>query len=464
MDRSSTYALALVVILVTVGGSRRPTSASAEPTFGGVPVALRGAPRVAGLLVVDRGPVSDPGSPTHHVEPWLAIDPANADRVLAASMLAGPEGGSAVWASADGGKTWTRGLREDGADAFPEGDPMAIFGPGGVAYFTTLYEGFSVWRSEDGGRHWQRTSSVPGGTYDRQWLAVDDSGGGHQGRIYAAGKLPVKVLGMLAQDIMAIAHSDDGGRSFSAPRLVLPRPDEEVLHVVSDLAVDPDGTLLVPFQAWFLDGIRDGGRLSGHHAILRSEDGGRTYDGPFDVGPYHSFGHARPEQMTKGLGGGRLAVDRSRTASRGRLYLAWSEAVGESLRVVVAASGDGGRTWSHPVPVHSDDGGSSDSNPAIAVNDSGAVAVTWNDRRDDPNDACFRTYASLSTDGGRTFAAGVPLAATSTCPGPGRWAAGGDTQGLVAVPGGDFLAAWIHAPRTTLQLWYARLRPIENRP
>lgn len=438
-------------------------SPGSEPAAGTPPPGGRTAP---GLQVVATGPISDPGSPTRHVEPWLAVDPADPDRLIAAAMLMGPEeAGSGVWASADRGATWRRARREDGATTFPSGDPMAVFGADGAAYFTTLAEGFSVWRSVDGGLSWERAAGVPGGSYDRQWLAVDRSGGPHDGRLYAAGKLWVTVFDMLAQDIMAVSRSDDGARSFTSPQLLLPRPDQEILQVVSDLAVAPDGTLLVPFQSWFIAGPRAGpgdGRLSGRHAILRSEDGGRSFEGPFEVGPYHSFGHARQEQMLKALGGGRLAVDRSDTPSRGRLYLAWAEAVGEVLHILVAASGDGGRTWSEAIRTHSGGLESSHSNPAVAVNEDGVVAVTWNDRRDDPDDACFRTYGAVSRDGGRTFAPEVPLADSSTCPGGGRWANGGDTQGLVALPGGDFLAAWIHAPGRVMQLWHARLRPADG--
>jgi hypothetical protein len=366
---------------------------------------------------------------------------------------------SAVWASHDEGRTWIRARRSGGAEDFPDGDPMATFGPDGAAYFTTLANGFTAWRSSDGGRHWRDPTHVPGGSYDRQWLAVDGTDGPFRGRLYTAGKIWVKVIGSITQDIMALSHSTDGGATFAWPELVLPRPDEEVLHSVTDLLVAPDGALVVPFLSHFWNGPRAGpgdGRLSGRFAVLRSEDGGRSFSDPHEVAAVAGFGHARPELSNKGLGGGRLVADRSDGPYAGRLYLVWPQAVGDALQIFVAASSDGGRSWHEPVRVNDGGTSSAHSNPAIAVNRDGVVMVTWNDRRDDPTDRCFRLYAAASDDGGVSFGPNRPIGTAPACPG-GRWANGGDTQGLVALDGGDFVAAWINNVEDRLDVWWARL-------
>ena len=77
--------------------------------------------------------------------------------------------------------------------------------------------------------------------------------------------------------------------------------------------------------------------------------------------------------------------------------------------MLVGASGDGGRSWGAPVGVD-DAGGADQDTPQIAVDGRGVVAVTWNDRRDDPEGLCFRARASASLDGGATFLPSVPLA------------------------------------------------------
>jgi hypothetical protein len=418
------------------------------------------------LRLVDSGPISAGTGSAQYIEPWLAVNPADTDNLIAAAMNVGDGPmSSSVWASHDAGRTWVRARDADGVGDFPDGDPMATFAPDGTAYFTTLADGFTVWRSNDGGASWKQAAQVPGGSYDRQWLTVDHTDGPFRGRVYSAGKIWVKVVGSITRDIMALSYSEDNGMTFDWPELVLPRPDEEVLHSVTDLLVAPDGALIVPFLSHFWNGPRAagsgtlvgrGGKLVGRFSVLRSEDGGHSFSDPYEVAEVAGFGHARPELMNKGLGGGRLAVDRSGGRYHGRLYLTWPQAVGDTLQIFVAASADGGRTWQEPVRVN--DGGprSAHGNPAIAVNRDGVVAVTWNDRRDDPTDRCFRLYAAASTDGGASFGPDLRVGDVPTCP-AGRWANGGDTQGLVGLADGDFVAAWINGVDDRLQVWWARL-------
>jgi hypothetical protein len=95
----------------------------------------------------------------------------------------------------------------------------------------------------------------------------------------------------------------------------------------------------------------------------------------------------------------------------------------------------------------------------VAVGDDGVVAVSWNDRRDDPQDLCSRLYIALSFDGGRTFDLESRIAAVATCPGSGsRWMNGGETHGLAALPGGGFRVVWSAGPADELHLSTARVR------
>jgi hypothetical protein len=142
------------------------------------------------------------------------------------------------------------------------------------------------------------------------------------------------------------------------------------------------------------------------------------------------------------------------------MYLTWMTEIDGFLQVLLASSSDGGRTWTEPTRVNDGGHNSNHSNPAIAVNSAGHVALTWNDRREDPADRCFRPHVSVSTNGARSFLPAVPLSATPVCPPAGRWLNGGDTQGLVALPDGSFQALWIAAGdrgSTALQLWTSRI-------
>jgi hypothetical protein len=419
------------------------------------------------LVVARAGPVSKADPEAQYVEPWLAVNPTDPDNLIAVAMDIGARGlRSAVWASRDAGRTWTRAAHGDGSDSsFADGDPMVAFGPDGTAYFTTLADGFSVWRSRDGGFHWGEPTHVPGGSYDRQWVAVDASGGSFHGRIYTAGKVRIEVFGSVAQSVMAMSRSEDGGESYPSPRLLLPDPGSEVLHAVTDLRVTNDGVVVAPFLTFFWRGPGDGpndGRLTGRFSVVRSEDGGRSFSGPYEVAPMHSFGHAEPELSNKALGGGRIALDRSSGRLAGRIYLTWVEAVGRALHIVVANSADGGRTWGAPVRANAGGLESANGNPAIAVNHNGTVLVTWNDRRDDPGERCFRVYGAVSRNGGAGFEPDFPIGGGRACP-QDRFVNGGDTQGLAALPDGRFVAAWIREVDGDLRVWASTLQPPTSR-
>ncbi|NKB87147.1 MAG: hypothetical protein GKS06_02865 [Acidobacteria bacterium] len=409
---------------------------------------------------IEPGPVPVPGATSRvgdgalglePLEPWIAADPADPSRILVAAMTTGTNGlSSVIYTSPDRGASWHRATLADGTQLFPGGDPAATFGLDGAAFFTTLHNGMTVWRSDDAGRNWLDGVQVPGGSYDRQWIDVDRSGGPDRGRVYSAGKVWITVLERIARDVMAVSYSDDRGASFRSPRLILPPPNEQILHVATDLIVDKNGDVLVSYLTFLLRDEADrpdDGSLAGRYWLIRLTDDGRTHEGLFEIAPRRSYGHASPALSNMGLGGGGLELD----PTTGRMYLVWPEAVRDRIQIYAAASADGGRTWAEPQRVNSGGFDANLSNPAIAASD-GVVAVTWNDRRADPEGICFQLYGAVSVDGGSTFGPGVPLTTGRACM-SGRWANGGDTQGLVGLGDGRFLATALHDTAQGRELW-----------
>jgi len=219
---------------------------------------------------------------------------------------------------------------------------------------------------------------------------------------------------------------------------------------------------------------------------LVSDDGGRTFLGAREGPLLHFLGGFRGLQST---GAARAAVDQSRGKFRGRIYLTWSdwEAKRKAFVVRVASSSDLGKSWKTTI-VNDNANDRDPNNPAIAVTPEGIVGLVWNDRRDDPNNKCWRLYGAISTDGGETFLPNVKLSDAPTCTNaPGNWVLstwdqydywteptrprpgfgltamvpvrfpnGGDTQGLVADAYGFFHAAWINGETGALQLWYTK--------
>jgi hypothetical protein len=408
----------------------------------------------ATIVVRPRGVVSgdDPGVP--HAEPWLAVDPHNPSRAIAVGLAAGGNQ-SVAYSTADGGASWRRGVRDSSEQRFPGGDPIVAFDDDGMALLATISP-FRVWRSSDGGVTWQGPAIVPGRSYDREYLAVQPAPNAPD-TIFTLAKTPIRVFGHHASDALALSRSTDGGGTFEAPRLLLPDPTKSIIHVAGGLVVAPNGNLFVSFMAHDAP-VTDPVTIKNHVWVLHSTDGGRTFDEPVVAAPSVIYGNKGDElKMLKSLAAARIVMDTARASRyRGRLYVSYLTAYDGRLQVMVVASADSGRTWAAPVRVNDDTGASNHSNPQIAVNDRGVVAVTWNDRRADPDDLCFRATVSASVDGGATFLPSVPMDTTRTCPlGPsprrpldlggftGRYVQGGETQGLAALPGGRFLAVYV---------------------
>jgi len=401
-----------------------------------------------------------------HVESWLAVDPRDPQKLVAASLVFGERSGVAVYASRDGGRSWRRAVHGPQRDRyFPGLDPAVSFAADGDAFLCTTADALSVWRSTDGGETWGAPTAVPGGSYDRPFLVSDNSHGPYRGRLYVAGKFPITVLGTPGADVMAISRSDDRAASFRFPRLILPPPASQVLHLVGNPITTAEGRLIVPYQtfAW----PKPAGPLyRGDHWIIASDDGGRSFSEPRHVATFQTYGHPDEWRSMKGLSTAPIALDTSAGPRRGRLYLAWLDAAGGRYQVFVAASADGGRTWSAPVRVNDDRTASNASNPALAVNEAGVVGVVWNDRRHDATDSCYQPFFAASLDGGGSFLPNLEIAKELTCPNGPRYPEGdfdagnpahsfvngGDTQGIVALPGGSFHLAWIGGPGV-LQLW-----------
>lgn len=380
--------------------------------------------------------------PFRQVETYLAVNPTDSTNMIATALADSEEGGVA-YVTRDGGDTWRR-VDGPGDPVFPGGDPMVDFDGQGRAYLSTLASGFSVWRSADGGRTWSGPAEVEG-TFDRQWVVAPDSIRGGKQPVYAAAR-----AGRQPEADIAVFVSEDGGRTF---RESIRRPPETgILNGVSDLEVTRDGTLILPYLT-FPTEARGREVAPGRQSVLRSRDGGDTWSGPHRLAERTVYTNAADRDlMYRGLGKGGAAVDESGGEFDGTVYLAWSHVVDGHVQPVLARSRDGGRSWSDPVRVNRGGRESHHSTPQAAVGPDGVVAVSWNDRRHDPEDQCYHHYVAISRDGGRTFSDERRVSERETClPSGYRWQNGGDTQGLVALPGGGFRVVWSgpgpHGPR-----------------
>jgi hypothetical protein len=435
-----------------------------------------------------------------HVESYIAVDPRDPRHLLATAMVSvNGQPRAYPYASFDGGESWARGRIIGDSSLIGAGgaDPVVYMTNTGVSLFSTLAQvnGMAqslVARSTDGGRTWRTTAGFP--STDRQWLAVDSSRHPFGGRTYftATGFHQSRDSGRAAAPFLA--RSDDHGLTFPFRTLIgYDRAGADPSAPLAAIPLEPfvtsRGLLVLPLTA---EQAKRDSLNAWSVGLMTSDDGGESF-GPARYAPSPRIsitgGPHRRARGRSAVGSVRTAIDATSGRFRDRVYFVGADYDVTVDRYVVRVwyTADFGKTWG--TALASDASRGDVANPAIAVNPDGIVAVTWNDRRDDPQGRCWRLYAALSIDGGEHFLPAQRLSHAPTCTNeprnwepfsvgfnsdqsgqylahflttayfPTRFPMGGDTQGLIADATGVFHAAWINGETGVMQLWYTSFGP-----
>ena len=209
-------------------------------------------------------------------------------------------------------------------------------------------------------------------------------------------------------------RSTNGGSTWEQPRIILD-PGEVNQTIGSQILVAPDGTLVNGFNLIynFKNRKTPDGRFQtrGYNvAIQTSSDQGQTWSGATVAAKIVAADVTTPdgEDVRSADILPDFAVDRSGTATNGDLYAVWQDArFNGQPAIALSRSQDGGATWS--VPKRIDDAGDSQAFiPSVDVSDTGQVAVSYYDfRNDDPETSAAETdyWIQHSDDGGSTWSA-----------------------------------------------------------
>jgi hypothetical protein len=401
-----------------------------------------------------------------HYEVYAAADLKDPSRLVAASFLFPQDGGVAqtvVYASRDGGLSWKPTLQ--GKQLDNSGDPALAYGPDGTVYYAASQIPSSgprimlFYRSKDGGATWDPRDIL---TYtDREYIAVDATGGKHNGRVYVNGnnRIPPGVSDMV------IFYSDDQGRHFAGPGK-RPGFGQFTASEIGNIVVASDGTVI--------------GLLSQNRKLhaIRSVDGGASFTPAIPFADFVAGGNRKgAHNNVNSLPA--LAIDSSRGPYRDRLYAVWPDRRAGRSQIYFARSADGGKSWTTERAIN--DNPASDttdqSMPAVAVNRDGVVGVIWSDRRHHPDNLGWDMRFTASLDGGETFAPSVQISEGGTSFDantpwfPLRPATqtglnlqvslsnflfiGGDTWGLTADANGAFHPVWVDSRGGVPQMWTA---------
>lgn len=334
-------------------------------------------------------------------EPSLAVDPTAPNRlaigwrqfdtVMSSFRQAG------VASSRDGGRTWqSMGVIEPGVFRT---DPVLDYDADGRFYYNSLRTqpnfNSEIFTSDDGGFSWSGPTFAFGG--DKQWMAIDRTGGIGRGNIYQAWNTAGNQYFP-----RTFNRSIDGGMTFSEPIEIPRRP------IFGILGVAPDGAVYVS------------GRQGPSIVITRSSDAQDPGVGVpmFELdrvvelgGAFRVGGNPNPGGL---VGQVQIAADHSGGPTHGNIYLLCSvDPTGpDPLDIFFARSSDRGGTWSAPVRINTDapSGTAWQWFGTMSVAPNGRIDAVWNDTRDS-NGSVSVLYYTFSTDAGQTWSPEAALSA-----------------------------------------------------
>lgn len=349
-------------------------------------------------------------------EPYVSVNPEDPAHLIAGwqetRFVDGAARSLGVAVSTNGGRTWTEALLPgltvaDGGDWPRASDPWPVFGPDGVVYYNSLLvsgtipgdNAIGVSVSLDGGLTWGAPVEIVRDRFhfnDKNSMIADARPGSrHRGNAYVGWDVNVARNGQLiGEQRMVVSRSTDRGESWRRPKRLI--QDDFNIGIV--FGVGLDGTL----HAVWAGAARGDPNLSLRYS--RSTSGGRRFTRPVKIADLLAVG-------APGFRSGAILPSLAVDPISGDLFVVWSDARFSGVdQAAMIVSRDGGRSWSDPARVNDGPAGAPVHNVGVAANDAGELVVGYYTSRNDPaRSTMIDYYVNRSTDGGRTFEAGVAV-------------------------------------------------------
>jgi len=411
----------------------------------------------ARLVVSEPLLVSDPSSRMPVVEPHLAVDPRDPNRMIAGAIVvdsaaAGPAGGShiSIYDSDDGGATW----RSRSLDMLMGADPWLTIDGGGNAYLSYLgrfdHDGdeMELWiqHSRDAGRTWGTPRSLGPG-HDRETM-VSGVVGGRQ-VTFLSSSLTRRISDRATLAYVYVARAEDGGDLEPWVEILPNNLQSNTLWMAST----PRGSIVVTLLDYATGSFE---LLASRRAwVLVLEPGSASFSEPRFV----AEGIAPRTAFV-------VAADPSGRYAEERIYALWPARRSDELSELrLSRSDDLGSTWSEArAAVTPADGARPAGRAGLTVDAEGVVYLAWMDSRHGQDERRVDLYAAASVDGGETFLPAIrvtPATSDNATAANGRvaevWGQGGHYFGLAPLPDGGAQLLWADSRTGLYRLYTARL-------
>jgi hypothetical protein len=329
-------------------------------------------------------------------EPSIAIDPTDPNKMVIGWRQFDNVNSNFRQAgfgyTADGGLSWTfPGVITPGTF---RSDPVLDFDTAGNFYYNSLTSSGStytckVFKSTNGGAGWDAGVNAKGG--DKQWMAIDRSGGVGTGNIYSSWTSYYSSCqpGFFTRSV-------NGGASFQN---CIEIPDNPYWGTMT---VGPDGELYVVGSSF-------SGVVVAKSTSAQNPGGTVAWDFTTQVDLDGYITGQDPINPAGILGQANIAVDRSDGPGRGNVYVMASvvrNSNSDPADVMFAKSTDGGVIWSDPIRINTDLGMTRYQwFGTMSVAPNGRIDIIWLDTRNAPvsNQYMSALYYCYSEDEGTTW-------------------------------------------------------------